>query len=46
MPKVLIADALSPRAAEILAIWRPRLLRRMEALGIEGESQGSGDPEG
>jgi len=36
------------RAAEILAIWRPRLLRRMEALGIErdegrgarGESEG------
>jgi DNA-binding NtrC family response regulator len=23
------------RAAEILSIWRPRLLRRMEALGIE-----------
>jgi transcriptional regulator with AAA-type ATPase domain len=23
------------RAAELLAIWRPRLLRRMEALGIE-----------
>jgi DNA-binding NtrC family response regulator len=26
------------RAAEILAIWRPRLLRRMEALGIKDES--------
>jgi DNA-binding NtrC family response regulator len=22
------------RAAELLSIWRPRLLRRMEALGI------------
>jgi DNA-binding NtrC family response regulator len=28
------------RAAEILAIWRPRLLRRMEALGIEGDQEG------
>jgi PAS domain S-box-containing protein len=24
------------RAAELLSIWRPRLLRRMEALGIKG----------
>ena len=23
------------RAAELLSIWRPRLLRRMEALGIQ-----------
>ncbi len=27
------------RAAEILAIWRPRLLRRMEALGIDVEKE-------
>jgi transcriptional regulator with PAS, ATPase and Fis domain len=26
------------RAAELLAVWRPRLLRRMEALGIGGGS--------
>ena len=31
------------RAAEILAIWRPRLLRRMESLGIEGEKE-DGEP--
>jgi DNA-binding NtrC family response regulator len=34
------------RAAEILGIWRPRLLRRMEALGIEeerGERRGTRD---
>jgi transcriptional regulator of acetoin/glycerol metabolism len=35
------------RAAEILSVWRPRLLRRMEALGIEKGSgvktQESGD---
>jgi transcriptional regulator with AAA-type ATPase domain len=35
------------RAAELLSIWRPRLLRRMEALGIGGQGseqrgQGSG----
>jgi DNA-binding NtrC family response regulator len=30
------------RAAELLAIWRPRLLRRMEALGLTG-SQGSSE---
>lgn len=24
------------RAAEVLSIWRPRLIRRMEALGIDG----------
>ena len=24
------------RAADLLSIWRPRLLRRMEALGISG----------
>jgi DNA-binding NtrC family response regulator len=30
------------RAAELLAIWRPRLLRRMEALGLEA---GSSPPE-
>jgi DNA-binding NtrC family response regulator len=29
------------RAAETLAIWRPRLLRRMEALGIETEKEES-----
>jgi DNA-binding NtrC family response regulator len=28
------------RAAELLSIWRPRLLRRMEALGI-ADSEGS-----
>jgi DNA-binding NtrC family response regulator len=27
------------RAAELLAVWRPRLLRRMEALGIEQEAE-------
>ena len=27
------------RAAEWLSVWRPRLLRRMEALGIEGETE-------
>jgi len=32
------------RAAEILAIWRPRLLRRMEALGIERD-EGRDPPE-
>ena len=32
------------RAAEILAIWRPRLLRRMEALGIDVEKE-DGEPE-
>jgi DNA-binding NtrC family response regulator len=26
------------RAAELLAVWRPRLLRRIEALGIDQES--------
>jgi DNA-binding NtrC family response regulator len=26
------------RAAELLAVWRPRLLRRMEALGLDQES--------
>jgi hypothetical protein len=31
------------RAAEILAIWRPRLLRRMEALGIETPDSGEPD---
>jgi PAS domain S-box-containing protein len=25
------------KAAELLAVWRPRLTRRMEALGIEGD---------
>jgi DNA-binding NtrC family response regulator len=25
------------KAAEVLGIWRARLLRRMEALGIQGE---------
>lgn len=33
-----LANNNKSRAAELLAIWRPRLLRRMEALGI-------GDPE-
>jgi transcriptional regulator with PAS, ATPase and Fis domain len=28
------------RAAELLAIWRPRLLRRMEALGIDEQWSG------
>jgi DNA-binding NtrC family response regulator len=26
------------RAAELLEVWRPRLLRRMEALGLSQES--------
>jgi PAS domain S-box-containing protein len=30
-----LAGGNKTRAAEILAIWRPRLLRRMEALGIK-----------
>jgi DNA-binding NtrC family response regulator len=30
------------RAAEILTIWRPRLLRRMEALGIDDLENNSG----
>jgi transcriptional regulator with AAA-type ATPase domain len=35
------------RAAEMLAIWRPRLLRRMEALGIaDPEPQGPASIEG
>jgi DNA-binding NtrC family response regulator len=34
------------RAADILAIWRPRLLRRMEALGISRTGQESSGPEG
>src|SRR5262249_45490035 len=34
------------RAADILAIWRPRLLRRMEALGISRTGQDSSEPEG
>jgi DNA-binding NtrC family response regulator len=35
------------RAAEILAIWRPRLLRRMQVLGFagaNGETESSGPP--
>ncbi len=28
------------RAAELLAVWRPRLLRRMEALGIDEDDKG------
>ena len=27
------------RAAEWLSVWRPRLLRRMEALGISEEAE-------
>jgi DNA-binding NtrC family response regulator len=27
------------KAAEMLAVWRPRLLRRIEALGIQGASE-------
>jgi DNA-binding NtrC family response regulator len=34
-----LAQGNKTRAAELLSIWRPRLLRRMEALGIK-------DPEG
>jgi transcriptional regulator with AAA-type ATPase domain len=35
------------RAAEVLSIWRPRLLRRMEALGIaDPETPGPPVPEG
>ncbi len=30
------------RAAELLSIWRPRLQRRMEALGMEGPSREEG----
>jgi DNA-binding NtrC family response regulator len=30
------------RAAEILGVWRPRLLRRMEALGMEEKTEGRG----
>jgi transcriptional regulator with AAA-type ATPase domain len=32
------------RAAEILSIWRPRLARRMEALGITDQEPGIKDP--
>jgi transcriptional regulator with PAS, ATPase and Fis domain len=30
------------RAAELLGVWRPRLLRRMEALGIEERTEDRG----
>ena len=33
-PALLQAKGNRSRAAELLEIWRPRLLRRMEALGI------------
>jgi len=34
-----LAGGNKTRAAEILSIWRPRLLRRMEALGIEDREE-------
>jgi DNA-binding NtrC family response regulator len=34
-----LAGGNKTRAAEILAIWRPRLLRRMEALGIKDSEE-------
>jgi transcriptional regulator with AAA-type ATPase domain len=33
---LVLARGNKSRAAEILEIWRPRLLRRIEALGLEG----------
>jgi two-component system response regulator AtoC len=34
------------RAAETLGIWRARLIRRMESLGIEGDSDGGDNDSG
>jgi transcriptional regulator with PAS, ATPase and Fis domain len=34
------------KAAELLSIWRPRLLRRMQALGIETDSSIEGENHG
>jgi DNA-binding NtrC family response regulator len=39
MHALKLAGGNKTRAAEILAIWRPRLLRRMEALGIKDSEE-------
>ena len=34
-----VAEDNKTRAAELLAIWRPRLLRRMEQFGLTAEDE-------
>jgi PAS domain S-box-containing protein len=40
-----LADGNKTRAAEFLAVWRPRLLRRIEGLGLEAGSPPMAHPE-
>jgi transcriptional regulator with PAS, ATPase and Fis domain len=40
-----LADNNRTRAAEILAVWRPRLLRRLEALGSSSSGEEKSEPD-